>query len=117
MPKEDQEEATEVGMVETPVTTEKLQVMLASLGNQQKLPMNEKHVTEMLFQRRQINEFINKDKQRDSGDKRYFLTAGLVFIFMISCLVLYTYPEYFTQVLSLIIGGFGGFGIGKGFKD
>ncbi len=101
----------------TPVSTESLQMMMASLGNQPNLPVNETHVTEMLSQRRQINEFINTDKARDSYDKKYYLTAGLIFILLISGLVIFTYPEYFTQVLALIIGGFGGFGLGRASKQ
>jgi polyferredoxin len=84
---------------------------MANIGNQQ-LPVTSGHVDEILSQRRQINEFINKDKERDSWDRKYYLTVGLIFILIISCLVIFTYPEYFTQVLSLIIGGFGGFGLG-----
>lgn len=98
------------------VTTESLQMLMASLGNQQNLPVNEEHVTEMLSQRRQINELINVDKGRASYDKKYFLTAGLIFILVISGLVIFTRPEYFTQVLALIIGGFGGFGFGQAYK-
>ncbi len=100
----------------SPVTTEKLQMLMASMGNQQNLPVNEEHVTEILAQRRQINGFINEDKQRESSDQRYFLTAGLIFILLISALTILKKPEYFTQVLSLIIGGFGGFGFGRATK-
>ena len=100
-----------------PVSTESLQMLMANLGSQPDMPINEGHVTEMLLQRRQINEFINDDKNRNSWDQRYFLTVGLVFILLISALVIFTHPEYFTQVLSLIIGGFGGFGLGRGFAQ
>lgn len=105
------------GAASAPVSTENLQMLMASLGNQQNLPVNEEHVTEMLSQRRQINEYINNDKARDSYDKKYYLTAGLIFILTISCLVIFTHPEYFTQVLALIIGGFGGFGFGRAYKQ
>jgi len=88
-------------------------MLMASMGNQQNLPVTAEHVTEMLSQRRQINEFINQDKGRNSWDQKYYLTAGLIFILGISALVIYTHPEYFTQVLALIIGGFGGFGLGR----
>lgn len=100
-----------------PVSMENLQMLMASLGGQQDLPVNEEHVTEMLAQRRQINEYINKDKERGSWDGKYYLTTGLLFILAISALVMFTRPEYFTQVLSLIIGGFGGFGLGRGTKQ
>lgn len=100
-----------------PVSTEQLQMLMASLSGQQDLPVNEEHITEILAQRRQINEFINKDKERVSWDGRYYLTAGLIFILLISALVILTHPEYFTQVLALIIGGFGGFGLGRGTKQ
>ena len=99
-----------------PVSSESLQMLMASLGDQQNLPVNEAHVTEMLSQRRQINEFISEDKKRGSYDKKYFLTAGLIFIVVISSIVIFTHPEYFTQVLALIIGGFGGFGFGQAYK-
>ena len=97
----------------SPVSTENLQMLLAQLGNQGSLPVTEEHVAEMLAQRRQINEFINEDKRRSSYDQKYYLTGGLIFVLLISALTIFTHPEYFTQVLSLIIGGFGGFGLGK----
>ena len=95
------------------ITTETLQMLMTNLSNQQNLPITEGHVSEMLAQRRQINEFISDDKKRGSWDQKYYLTVGLVFILLISGLLLLTRPEYFTQVLSLIIGGFGGFGLGR----
>lgn len=95
------------------ITSETLQVLMANLPNQQNLPVTEDHVAEMLAQRRQINEYINKDNGRKSWDQKYYLTVGLSFILIISGLVIFTKPEYFTQVLSLIIGGFGGFGLGR----
>ncbi len=98
------------------VTTESLQMLMANLGSQQNLPVTEEHVSEMLSQRRQINEFVSKDKERTSWDEKYYLTVGLLFILIISALVIFTHPEYFTQVLSLIIGGFGGFGLGRAIK-
>lgn len=112
-----QDTPSQGGKDASPVSTENLQMVMASLGNQSNLPVNEEHVTEMLSQRRQINEFINTDKGRDSYDKKYYLTVGLIFILLISALVIFTYPEYFTQVLALIIGGFGGFGLGRAFKQ
>ncbi len=99
--------------LKSPITTEALQILMANLSNQQNLPVTEDHVAEMLSQRRQINEFINKDNGRKSWDQKYYLTSGLLFILMISGLVIFTKPEYFTQVLALIIGGFGGFGLGR----
>lgn len=108
--------APESGVNMSPRTTETLQMLMASLGNQPNLPITEVHVSEMLAQRRQINEFISDDKKRGSWDQKYYLTIGLVFILIISGLVIFTHPEYFTQVLSLIIGGFGGFGLGRASK-
>lgn len=98
-------------------TAERLQMMMATMDGNSNLPVNETHVTEMLAQRRQINDYINADKARDSWDQKYYLTAGLVFILLISLLVIFTKPEYFTQVLSLVIGGFGGFGLGRVSKQ
>ncbi len=98
------------------MTTESLQMLMANIGNAQNVPITEEHVSEVLSQRRQINEFINKDKERSSYDQKYFLTVGLIFILLISGLVIWTYPEYLSQVLSLIMGGFGGFGVSKVFK-
>ena len=99
------------------ITRESIQMLAASLSGQQNLPVTEAHVEEMLSQRRQINEFINKDKERDSWDGKYYLTIGLIFILAISALIIFTKPEYFTQVLALIIGGFGGFGLGRTFRQ
>ena len=100
----------------TRVVSESLQMLMASLGGSQDLPVTEEHISEMLSQRRQVNEFVNEGKKRDSYDQRYCLTIGLLFIVVISALIIFTHPEYFTQVLSLIIGGFGGFGLGRASK-
>lgn len=117
MPNPNNEPIRSIGTENQPskpqVTTEALQILMANLTNQQNLPVTEDHVAEMLSQRRQINEYINKDNGRKSWDQKYYLTIGLVFILLISGLVIFTKPEYFTQVLSLIIGGFGGFGLGR----
>ena len=107
----------ESGSARSQMTTESLQMMMANLGNEQNLPITEQHVTEMLSQRRQINGFISDDKKRASYDQKYYLTTGLAFILIISGLVIFTHPEFFTQVLSLIIGGFGGFGLGRATKQ
>ena len=90
---------------------------MATMGNQQSNQVTEDHINELLAQRRQVNEYVNEDRKRSSWDKKYYLTIGLAFILLISCLIIFTHPEFFTQVLSLIIGGFGGFGLGKVSKE
>ena len=58
------------------------------------------------------------EENQASYDGKFYLVVVCVFIIVFSALVLKYYPEVFSQVLSLIIGLFGGgavgYAIGKG---
>jgi len=79
--------------------------------------LSEKQVDEVLSQRRKIAEFVHEDRQRDSYDMKFYLIGILLFVLLFSGLVLWKKPDVFSEVLSLIVGlfggGVGGYGIGK----
>ncbi|MDQ5953199.1 MAG: hypothetical protein QG551_427 [Patescibacteria group bacterium] len=77
----------------------------------------EQQVDEVLSQRRQVLSYVHEDRKQESTDKKFYFTLTLVATTVIILLVLFFAKEYLTQVLSLIIGGLGGYGIGKTQKD
>lgn len=76
--------------------------------------LSESQVNEVLAQRRQVTDYIHKDRERESFDLKFYLVIILVFILIFSGGVLWRKPDAFSEVLSLLIGlfggGFGGYG-------
>ena len=77
------------------------------------LDITEKQVDEVLAQQRQIHEFVHQDKQRESWDKRFYFFVTLVASLIVIILVLFFAKQFLTQGLSLIVGGIGGYGLGR----
>ena len=88
-------------------------LLLQQVIGKDSLPITEKQVDEVLSQRRQIHELMHKDKQRESLDKRFYFFATLLASLIVIILVLFFAKQFLTQVLSLIIGGIGGYGLGR----
>lgn len=77
-------------------------------------------VDEILSQKRQVNEFIRDDRKDDhekfkisSKTGLHYFYGSLVFVVLIAGLVLWKKPEYFTEVLSALLGFAGGYGVGQ----
>lgn len=68
----------------------------------------EKQVDELLAQKREITGFIHEDKKRESRDGKFYLTSVLAFILLFSGLVMWKKPDLFSEVLSFLVGVFGG---------
>lgn len=87
------------------------------IGHDQTSNLTEEQINEVLAQRRQITTYIHEDRKRESYDSKFNLIVILVFILIFSGGVLWKYPDAFSEVLSLLIGlfggAFGGYGYGK----
>lgn len=90
-----------------------LSILMQKVLGEGSITPTEKQVDEILSQRRQVHDMVHKDGIRESGDKRYYFTMIMIASFAVITLVLFFAREFLTQVLSLIIGGLGGYGIGK----
>ncbi len=97
----------------TPISMEKIQMVLASLNNPSNFNVTSEHLDEILAQRKQVNEFVHEDKKEELAHQRFILRWSLISILVMSVLILWKAPEYFTQVITALIAGLGGFGIGK----
>lgn len=79
--------------------------------------LSETQVDEVLAQRKEIAGFVHEDRKRESFDTKFILIGILIFVLLFSCLVLWKKPDVFSEVLSLIVGlfggGAGGYGLGK----
>lgn len=93
-------------------------LMQKVLGTDSTPDFTKEQVDELLSQKRETTGYIHADKKRESFDNKFFLVVICLFIFAFSALVLKYYPEVFSQVLSLIVGlfggGAGGYAVGKG---
>lgn len=78
---------------------------------------NEKQVDEILSQRSKVYDYIHDDRKRESSDKKFYFVGALGASLVIVVLVLFFAQEFLTQVISLIIGAFGGYGIGRAQKS
>ena len=90
-------------------------VLQRVLGDSSVTP-NEKQVDEILSQRSKVYDYIHDDRKRESSDKKFYFAGALFSSLIIVVLVLFFAKEFLTQVISLIIGAFGGYGIGRSQK-
>lgn len=90
-----------------------LSILMQKVSGEGPITPTEKQVDEILSQRRQVHDMIHKDGIRESNDKKYYFTVIIIASCVVIVLVLFFAREFLTQVLSLIIGGLGGYGIGK----
>ena len=86
------------------------------LGENSFVP-TEKQVDEILLQRGKVYDYIHEDKTIDSYDTKFYFVGALIGSLVVTILVLFFAKEFLTQILSLIIGAFGGYGIGKAQKN
>lgn len=101
------------------VTTQEqtLSVLLQKVIGQDSSPdLTKEQVDEVLSQQRQVKEYIHEDRKRESYDSKFYLITILAFILIFSGIVLWKYPDAFSEVLSLLVGlfggAFGGYGLG-----
>lgn len=67
----------------------------------------------LIQQREKVYDYIHIDKKQDSYDRKYYFTGVAIVVLAVLCMVVFKVPEYTTQVISLIIGAVGGYGLGK----
>lgn len=92
-------------------------VMLQKVLGENSFSPTEKQVDEILSQRRKVYDYIHDDKKTDSYDKKFYFIGALIGSLVVTILVLFFAKEFLTQIISLIIGAFGGYGIGKAQND
>lgn len=83
-------------------------LMQKVLGTDSAPDFTKEQVDELLSQKRETAGYIHADKKRESYDNKFYLVVICIFVIVFSALVLKYYPEVFSQVLSLVIGLFGG---------
>lgn len=96
-------------------TSQQLSILLQKVIGSDTAPnFTEEQTNEILSQRRKITEYVHEDRKRESYDSKFYLVSIALFVLLFSALVLNYYPEVFPEVLSLVVGLFGGYAIGKG---
>ena len=88
-------------------------LLLQQVIGKDSFQITEKQVDEVLSQRRQFHELVHKDKERESLDKRFYFFVTLLSSLVVIILVLFFAKQFLAQVLSLIVGGIGGYGLGR----
>lgn len=97
--------------------SQQFNVLLQKMIGENSPNFTKEQVDEILSQRREIAGYIHKDRKTESYDGKFYLIVIISFILIFSGLVLWAKPDIFSQVLSLIVGlfggGIGGYGFGK----
>lgn len=88
-------------------------LMQKVMGGEGSFEPNEEQVDEILAQKSKIIDYVHQDKLRDSKDRRFYFLGILIALVTVVLLVLFFAKEYLTQIVSLIVGAFGGYGVGK----
>ncbi|GAB4147198.1 MAG: hypothetical protein OHK0017_08650 [Patescibacteria group bacterium] len=87
-------------------------------------PLTTEQITMVIEQNSKVYEYIHQERMKEleeakvqSFDRRYGLSALLIFLAILAMGTLYFRSEYFDQVMALIIGllggGAGGYAFGK----
>lgn len=83
--------------------------------------LTEAQIDETLAQRRQVHEYIHKERMQKHEQFKLSwrsnligLCGTLIFIFTFGILIFIYRPEYIQQFLSAVLGFFGGYGFAKG---
>lgn len=94
-----------------------LSVLMRGMVGENAFVPTERQVDEMLAQRREVHNFIHEDKKMESKDNRFYFGWTILVCLLIVMFVLFFAKEFLTQVLSLIVGAFGGYGFGRTHKS
>lgn len=101
-------------------STQTLQVLMQKVMGGDNFAPTSQQFDEILAQRKVVHSYIHEERMQDhekfkisSSDSKYYVTLILVFVIIICSFVLFLKPDYFTQVLSALLGFAGGFGVGK----
>lgn len=107
-----------------PHSETKLQMILQKIIGQDAYTPTPEQVSTIIFQRGEIAGYIRKDREEEherfkvtAGNNLHYFYGSLIFVVLIAGAVLWQKPEYFTQVLSALLGFAGGFGVGQSKKN
>lgn len=93
-----------------------IQMIMQKITETDGIDFTERHIDEILSQRKEINGFIHKERMQKHERFKYTSTLNLAYVVIVlifSGIVLYYNEKYFTEVLFALIGFSGGYGIGK----
>ncbi|MBI2454019.1 MAG: hypothetical protein HYV54_00360 [Parcubacteria group bacterium] len=100
-----------------------LQVLLQKVMGGDNFTPTAKQFDEILNQRKTVHGYIHEERMQEhdkfkinSKNDRFYLVIILIFVLLMSAGVLIFKPDFFTEVLSALLGFAGGFGVGK-FKS
>ncbi len=105
-----------------PVSSETLKqiMMMAGSLDENNLPLNEGHVSEILSQRGRITEYIHDDRKRDfekfkheSWDKKFFFALGAVVWLVVFVISIVFFKEQAVTILASTATFLGGYGLGS----
>lgn len=99
-------------------------MMMASNLDENSLPLNENHITEILSQRREITGYIHEDRKRDfekfkheSWDKKFFYAIGVFVWLIVFVFSMMFYKEQVITILAATATFLGGYGLGSKSKQ
>ncbi len=108
----------------SPASETTLQMIMQRVIGQDAYTPTLAQIDEIIAQKGKIVDYIREDRKEDhdkfkisSKNGLHYFYGSLVFITVIAGAVLWQKPEYFTQVLSALLGFAGGFGLGQSKKS
>lgn len=108
------------------VSSETLKQVMMMAGNldENNLPFNDEHITEVLSQRREITGFIHEDRKREferfrheSWDKKFFFAISVVVWLVVFLISLIFFKEQVITILASTATFLGGYGLGSKSKS
>ena len=97
-----------------------LQVLLQKVIGEDNLNLSERQIDEILAQRKEVNKYIYDERMQrhdrfkiSEKNKLHYFYGSSVLVVLIAGAVLVYHPEYFKEVLALLFGFAGGFGVGR----
>ncbi|HUD04055.1 MAG TPA: hypothetical protein VMR73_01000 [Candidatus Paceibacterota bacterium] len=101
-------------------STQTVQLLMQKIIGEGGITPTSQQFDEILAQRKTVYGYIHDERMQDhekfkisSKDNKFTLVVVLLFILIISGGVLIWRPDYFTQVISALLGFAGGFGFGR----
>jgi hypothetical protein len=86
-------------------------------------PLTSAQIDKIIEQNNIIYSYIHQERMQefekfkvDSSNFKYYITAILIFLAILGGYVTYAAPTYLSEFAALIVGLFGGTGIGYGLK-
>jgi len=99
---------------------EELKMLMASLADDSVPQLNSQQIDKVLEDRAKVNEYIREDRKdkheefnTEKKNELHFLYVGAIFLLAVASIVAFVKPEYLGELVTGIVAGGGGYGIGK----